>query len=183
MTPELHQALRRTDREAQRRLLQRWSATIRRWCLVMLGDPVLADDAAQESALRLLDRVAAYDPARPFEPWLRTLVRHVCVDHQRRAARRREDQPVDRAARPTTERALDLRRSTSHVFDALEQLSEGQRAVWIAVELEGRSAAELAAELGIAPSTARVQLHKARRALRVAVLAADPSIAHLLEDL
>jgi RNA polymerase sigma-70 factor (ECF subfamily) len=48
----------------------------------------------------------------------------------------------------------------------LQALPDGERAVLELVSVDGFTVAEAAAALGIRPVTARVRLHRARRALR-----------------
>jgi RNA polymerase sigma-70 factor (ECF subfamily) len=59
---------------------------------------------------------------------------------------------------------------------AMSRLAPGQREVLRLAEWERLTIAELATALGVRPGTARVRLHRARRAL-----AADPSVRALVE--
>jgi RNA polymerase sigma-70 factor (ECF subfamily) len=55
------------------------------------------------------------------------------------------------------------------VADALVSLSPAHRAVVVGAYYGGRSVAELATELGIAPGTVKSRLHYGLRALRLAL--------------
>lgn len=78
------------------------------------------------------------------------------------AGERADDRADDRRARIVTA--------------ALERLGPGDREVLRLVGWEGLTPAELAVALGVRPGTARVRLHRARRAL-----AADPEVRALVE--
>ena len=62
------------------------------------------------------------------------------------------------------------------VAAAMDRLPPGDREVLRLVEWECLTPAELATALGVRPGTARVRLHRARRAL-----AADPEVRALVE--
>src|SRR6476661_2670333 len=73
--------LRAADAEHRGRLIAR----ARR----VLGDPALAEEAAQEALLRAWRSCATFDPAgAPVRAWLLTIVHHVAVDMARARARR-----------------------------------------------------------------------------------------------
>ncbi|MCW5880171.1 MAG: hypothetical protein KIS91_04460 [Anaerolineae bacterium] len=42
----------------------------------MLGNPVDAEDAAQETFLRAYDRLATYEPDRKFSSWILLIASH-----------------------------------------------------------------------------------------------------------
>ncbi len=61
---------------------------------------------------------------------------------------------------------IDASRRVRELHRELQALPEGERAVLELVAVDGLTVAEAAAALGIRPVTARVRLHRARRALR-----------------
>src|SRR5690349_13989928 len=72
-----------------------------------LADPGDAEDVAQETFLRAYDRLAQYDPSRPFATWLFTIGKNVAVNHAiargRRDARDRNSRPAEAAAEAAIE--------------------------------------------------------------------------------
>ncbi|MFC7713576.1 sigma factor-like helix-turn-helix DNA-binding protein [Nonomuraea recticatena] len=60
---------------------------------------------------------------------------------------------------------IDAERQMRHALEAMRDLPEGERAVLELVAIDQLSVAEAAAALGIRQVTARVRLHRARRAL------------------
>lgn len=61
---------------------------VHRAALGMLRDEQDAREIAQEALLRAYKARKLYDPARPFYPWLRRIVRNACLDAIARRARR-----------------------------------------------------------------------------------------------
>src|SRR3954462_9080414 len=75
------EGLRAADAANRRRLIAR----ARR----VLGDPALAEEAAQEALVRAWRSCASFDPSGgPVRAWLLTIVHHVAVDLARARARR-----------------------------------------------------------------------------------------------
>ena len=67
-------------------LLAAHRSRVFRAALGWLGDEQEAREAAQDALLKAWSARERYDPARPFYPWLHTIVRNTCRDA---AARRR----------------------------------------------------------------------------------------------
>lgn len=146
-------------------------ATVYRLCFGFLLDRQLAEDAAQEALLLIVERLASYDPSRPFATWRNTVVANLCRDRLRRMSTRlRAEQaaaldadaiesrdPAEAAA--TTELQRILRSS-------LEALSPREREVFVLHDLELQDSAQVADALSIAEGTVRSLLCLARRRLK-----------------
>lgn len=72
-----------------------------------LGAADAAQDAVQETLIRIVRHRRRYNPARPFAPWFFAVLRHVCADLQRRERRRRRtlDEFAAAASVPETDNA------------------------------------------------------------------------------
>ncbi|MEO0600819.1 MAG: RNA polymerase sigma factor [Myxococcota bacterium] len=160
----------RGDRSALRRVVDRWIPKIRRWAFVFCGDPTAAEDAVQESLVRLLRFISRYDPARPFGPWLKMLVRNACRTELARRGRTEDrevsNETAESAAPSRLDRTLDLARAVDHVHAAFQLLSPRQREIFDLVDLQGLTPTEASRELGLSAGAVRAQLAAARRALR-----------------
>ncbi len=171
------------DRDALGALTRPHWPSMRRVAYAELGDRALAEDACQDALMRVVRFIGRYDPARPFGAWLRTLVRNAAREvrtRRRRRAQREQAVPLPRGGDP--ERRLDLRRQASAISDASSALPPRQRQLVELVDHQGLSPSEAAAELGIAPGSARSQLFDARRALRRRLLHASDEILDLLRE-
>ena len=165
-------AARGGDREALQHLARFWWPRLKRWALLELGDPTLADDACQEALVRLTREVVNLDDSRPLGAWLRTVVRNCCRNVGR--SERRHQQGSPRTGKVVDlERELDLRRGANRMLHAFAQLTPRQREALDWVDRQGLTPTEAAARMDSAPGTVRALLHQGRSALR----------AHLLDDL
>ena len=108
--PEVLRSLVAGDRDALEHVAELYWPRIRRWAYLELGDASLAEDAAQEALIRLIRFAPRYDPARPFTPWLRSIVRNAARD-QRPLVRRVLDFFRPRQERPP-DTVVDLARAS-----------------------------------------------------------------------
>jgi RNA polymerase sigma-70 factor, ECF subfamily len=161
-----------------------WRTRIRRWALLELGNEALAEDAAQDAFVQLIRCIHQYDPDRPFGPWLKAVVRNCChrvrklqSRHVHELLEEETQEDTQLRAMPTAgpsrssdpEGAVDLKRTTTRALEAFSALTPRQREVMHLCTQDGLTAAEAARELGLAPSTARVLLFKARQTLLAAL--------------
>src|SRR5512144_747519 len=77
------QAQRGSD-EAFTKLVEEHQTHVYNLCYRMLGEPEIAEDAAQESFLRAYQNLHRYDQSRPFATWLLSIAAHYCIDRLRR---------------------------------------------------------------------------------------------------
>lgn len=135
-----------------------------RLALRICRDREEARDLVQETFVRAARHVRSLpEEDRGSEGWLvRTLV-NLCRDRGRRLAVRRRDDRSASTASWTNSEGSTLARLT--VRAALRTLSPIRRALVALVELEGHTAREAAALLGIQPATVRWHLFRARKQL------------------
>lgn len=139
--------------------------TLCRALLLLVGDAFEAEEIAQETMTRVLerwDRVGAMDSPTGYAyrtalNLQRKRIRRLAV----RAKRRFASVPVGDIGPEAGER-YDVRR-------ALASLPDGQRAALILVDWLDMDTEEAARALGIKPASVRVRLHRARSAVRDAL--------------
>ena len=145
-------------------LYRRYESAVFRFALHMSGRREIAEEVVQEVFLALLSRDCAYSADRgTLEAFLIGTARNQVRRHQRDAQRTGSSEvpelfqePEDYVGRD--EELLALRR-------AVLSLPERYRAVSVLCDLEERSYAEAAAQLGIAVGTVRSRLHRAHAIL------------------
>ncbi|MFI1408428.1 RNA polymerase sigma factor [Streptomyces sp. NPDC020707] len=139
-------------------------------------DPHTVADLTAETFLAVIDSARTYRPELGSETaWLYGIARNVVATEARRSARQNvlggriagrrllEGDDIGRL-----EEKLDAEEAGRRALAALDRLSDGERAVIELVAVDQLSVTEAAVALGIRKVTARVRLHRARRALRSA---------------
>lgn len=132
-----------------------------------LGSPWSADDAVQETWLRL--QRADIDEIDNLDAWLTTVVSRVCIDLIRQDARRREDEAgdvplgVEEDPSETAMVAADLAVAMQVVLDALGPL---ERLALVLHDVFGLGYADIAPIVERTPTAARQLASRARARLR-----------------
>lgn len=169
---DLVQRAKQGDVFAFEALYHQTSARVFALCLRMRGDHTLATEAVQDVYVRVWERLAQFDGRSAFSTWLH----RVCVNQlleQQRTDTRRESRvvPTDLSVlSPTVAASIsgDSAQDVNTRIDlarALPRLSDAARQVFVLHDMEGYAHAEIATMLGVAESTVRVQLHRARKHL------------------
>ena len=139
----------------------------------LLGRPEDAEDAAQETFLRLFRSLGRLDPARPLDPYLYRVTVNVCRDHGRRRRLRLAvpldemtagEEPAAGGADPAAAAGLAEERRIAAA--ALSALPQKQRAALVLRDLQGLSTREVAEVLGSTEVTVRTQISRARLKVR-----------------
>jgi len=151
-------------------LVPRYEAKVYRLCLTLLRVPAAAQDAAQDSLLRVWRALARYDPATAaLSTWIYAIARNRCLSllaaHHGPATAVSLDEVADEvgliaacAPHPEADASLWLR-------GLVAALPEAQRRCVTLFYYEERAVAEVAAMLGLPEGTVKTHLHRARAAL------------------
>jgi RNA polymerase sigma-70 factor, ECF subfamily len=135
------------------------------------ASPELAEDLRQETLLRVQRGLDGLEDQDRMGPWVARIARNAWIDHLR-ARRDAHPLPEGDLGVPPPLRTDAPEADDPGAFVAswmpllIASLDEPDRTMLRRVELEGWSQARLAADLGVAPSTARTRVQAARRRLR-----------------
>ena len=158
---------RRGDQDAFGELVLRYERRLIRVLFRFVSDAELARDLAQETFLRVYERLDRFDSSRRFGPWLFRVGVNIALDYLRKKKRRGRwslfsESPGDRPPDPPTpdpRGALDLR---GEVWAVLERIAEKYRSVLVLRDLENFTTSEIAAILNRKEATIRWRLAEAR---------------------
>ena len=137
----------------------------------LLGRLELAEDAVQETFLRVFKHVHRYDERRKFSPWLYQIVINVCRDMNRKSQKelvlsledlQKKGGPLAVANPTDLEANLDIARQRRLIKESLKVLSEKEREALVLRDLEGLSTRDVARILGSSEGTVRSQISSAR---------------------
>jgi len=163
-----------TDPEAFEAFYRRHVEAVMRFMARRVDDPHTVADLVAEVFIAVLDSAHTYRAGLGSElGWLYGVARNTLSAERRRAANElrlagkiggRRLLDVDDLSR--MEERLDAESPARRALAAMGELPDGERAVLELVVVDQLSVPEAAAALGIRQGTARVRLHRARRALR-----------------
>jgi len=162
------------DRDAFDALVTRHRQAVYRLCWSATGNAADADDAAQETFVRVYRSLPSYDPARPFGPWLRKIAWNCGLSVRRdgnagvpRVAEGDAPEAVDPA--PGPEEAAAGNEERRWIAGAMACLPAELRMVMVLRAVEGLSYAEIALAAGIPAGTVMSRLSRARSRLLAAL--------------
>ena len=158
-------AARDGDRVALERFVAETQADVWRLCRY-LGDAEYADDLAQETYERAIGSIHRFRADGAARGWLLTIARRTCVDHTRRATRRRR---LDHAVRAnSTAGSLDGSlvdpdmSGRVDLDDVMSKLDDDRRSAFVLTQVLGLPYDEAAEVLAVPIGTIRSRVARAR---------------------
>ncbi|GBD43193.1 ECF RNA polymerase sigma factor EcfG [bacterium HR40] len=142
-------------------------AALRRYAMLLVGDPHDADDLVQETLARVIVHLRAFRPVRDLRAYLYATMHNLFVDGHRRQRNNAHDVDVDDLVDRLVEPASQLDRlELRDLVRALQRIPAEQREVVLLVGYEGLSYSDAARILGIPIGTVMSRLSRGREALR-----------------
>jgi RNA polymerase sigma-70 factor (ECF subfamily) len=165
---ELVLRVRRGNRDAAGRLVERYLRACRAVALAVTGTEPDAEDVCQEAFVVAIERIDECREPERFAGWLLQIVRNRARNHVRRESVRRT-LPLDPGTPGTgisPAEATEQDELRRRLQAALARLPEQYREVVLLHDLEGWTHREMAERLGLPAGTVRSHLHHARRLMR-----------------
>lgn len=135
------------------------------------------DDLTQEVFIKVFQALPRWKPRAKFSTWLYTIARNVCIDYHRAKSRRRPSYSIDDEdiiyGTPSAddvysdpEKVVIEKETGKMIRDAIEQLSDRQKEVFVLYHYQGLQIKEIAEVLGVAEGTVKIHQHRAVKKLR-----------------
>ncbi|HEV1995519.1 MAG TPA: RNA polymerase sigma factor [Candidatus Acidoferrum sp.] len=161
-------ACRSGDLRAYERLYATHGARMKNLARNVLGNPIDAEDAVQETFLKVQRSIASFRGQSSFVTWTYRILINTCYDARRSRLRKKEIanddseetprlEPRAPGAHPTLRMALER---------ALAKLTQHQRDVFLLYEVEGFRHAEIARMLEMTETASKNTLFQAKKNLR-----------------
>ncbi|HEY7875653.1 MAG TPA: RNA polymerase sigma factor [Actinomycetota bacterium] len=167
-------AFKSGDKGAYQAIHDRYATRVHGVCRRMLLHPEDAEEAAQESFLRVYQALGRFNGRYLLGPWITRITTNVCLDHLRAKGRRPVDlMPVEildvhaHCDPDIDPQEMHVRRAESRrVHKMLESLPPMYRAAIVLRDFEGLSYAEIATALEITDTQVKALIHRARQAFK-----------------
>ncbi len=168
--PELLAAIAAGDLGALGEIYDRYSRDVWRAVRRALGDASDVEDVVHQMFLKLPQIAPSYDGRASCKGWLCGIAVHLAMRHRRGAGRFHRmlsyfTQTLTGRSALDPERLAGGQQELVVLDQALADLSDKKRAVFVLVELEGLTAEEAGRALEIPAATVRTRLFHARREL------------------
>jgi RNA polymerase sigma-70 factor (ECF subfamily) len=161
-------AARQGDERARDRLFTLLAPFVERHARKVCGEAGMAQDIAQASLLRVLERLPQLRRPERLAAWARRIVTNEFRMEERGRALRRQAPLTADVDTPESEaeRRLDARRELGHVLEAAPQLPPLLEQTFRMRVVEGLSTRQTAERLGVSVEAVRARLARARKRLR-----------------
>jgi len=162
-------ACQRGDLHAYEQLFRQQGARMKNLARNLLSSPSDAEDAVQETFLKVQRGINSFRGQSSFVTWTFRILVNTCHDMRRRRVRRKED-VVDDASENS--KLLESRAPGAHpslrlaLERAIATLTQHQRDVFLLYEVEGFRHAEIASMLEITETASKNTLFYAKKNLR-----------------
>ena len=143
------------------------------------------DDLVQEVFVVIHRKLPEFEGRSSIRTWIYGICVRVASDHRRRAHVRREhptDLPPERAGSAPQLREIEQRQALAQLDQALAELSDDKRAVFVLFEVEQLPMDEVARAVGCPVKTAYSRLYAARDHVKTAFSAFEPALGSARED-
>lgn len=160
---ELAALVARRDEDAFAELVRRHRTRLQRLAYSLLPDRAAADDAVQETFIRLWTHVRRYDPHYSLTTWLCTICCRRCYSEMRRHRRLTHEMPDVSTPQADTMETAEL---ADLLRQAIATLPPKQRIVYQLREVEGLSADETAAAVHQSLEQVKANLWAARNTIK-----------------
>ncbi|MBN1761392.1 MAG: sigma-70 family RNA polymerase sigma factor [Chitinispirillaceae bacterium] len=142
-----------SDEKAMTELFRRLVNKARSVARLYLGSADQAEDAVQDTFIKIVRKTDRYDPKQPFLKWFYAVLRNECRDHLRKRRRRHADDilQVNENDLPYRDE-MELR---SESMDLLSRIGSRERAVIRLRIVDAMSYEEIAVAVGISVDAAK----------------------------
>ncbi len=173
---ELVERCKRGDETAWAQLVDATHREVYTLCLRILNDPNDAAEATQDAYLKAWRGLKGFRGESQFTTWLYRVASNAAISKHRTRARRRvhevgaEDELLAGMASPgSVETTAEVHADVRAVETALRDLPDHYRSAVVLRDVYGLSIEEIAKELSISETAAKVRVHRGRKKLKETV--------------
>jgi RNA polymerase sigma factor (sigma-70 family) len=154
------------DERAFAAIFRRYHQSLYRFCLAIVGNPEDAQDALQNTMMKVLRALPGEERKIELKPWLYRIAHNESIDLLRRRRETRELDTEQPAPGYGLAEDVATRERLRQLLVDLEELPERQRETLVMRELAGLGFEEIGTALDTSGAVARQTLYEARLSLR-----------------
>ena len=154
------------DRRAFEAIYRRYHQELYRFCLAMVGNPQDAQDALQNTMVKVLRALPGETREIKLKPWLYRIARNEAIETVRKRRDSVELEPEHADSTLEIAQTAEARERLRRLIADLGELPERQRGALVMRELSGLGFEQIAAAFETSPGVARQTVYEARLSLR-----------------
>lgn len=163
---ELIRCCIKENRDCQRKLYEMFAPKMFALCLRYTNSREDAEDALQESFVRIFDNLDKFRFEGSFEGWLRRITVHTVLRLVQKKSPLKFAEDTETVKTADTAPDVLGKMGEQDLMSLISKLPQGYRVVFNMFAIEGYSHAEIANQLNISEGTSRSQYARARKHLQ-----------------
>lgn len=150
---------RRGDSVAMSQLMRDNYALVYGYLLKVTRDSETAKDVTQEAMTRALVSISKFRGEAKFSSWLIQIAYHAYLDERRKWQKRTVHQEMEQISPDSTEQAVVQNDQVQRIHEALKEIDEPDRSIFVLKHEKGYTYQELAKMFDLKEGTIRSKLH------------------------
>lgn len=163
---ELIQGCLKNDATCQKKLYDKYAATMYTICLRYGQHQEEAKDFLQDGFVKVFKSLASFAFKGSFEGWMKRIFVNTALEEIRKKGRLVLQEEPDTSHLIEEEWTVSSNLTMNHILAEIQKLPDGYRTIFNLYVIDGFQHNEIAELLGISDSTSKTQLRKARMALQ-----------------
>ncbi|PQP88649.1 RNA polymerase sigma factor SigY [Paenibacillus sp. AR247] len=156
----------RGDSQAMAQLLRNHYSFLMKYLIKMTMNPEIAEDVAQETMLRCIEKIQQYNGKSKFSSWMITIATRIYIDQMRRIKVEKQWRDQEQALRSTEWQLKAQQEEWTDAIQALSRLGYEWRLPILLKHYYGYTYDEIADMMGIPPGTVKSRIHHGLQQLR-----------------
>lgn len=163
--PKIIEACKSGERQAQQQLYQQFYNALFAICLRYATDHDQAKSLVNQAFLKAFQSLHQCQDYKAFPAWINRIAINTCIDHVRKARKKRTAALEEAAELAVPSSVLD-KIAAEDLLAMLQKLPPMSRAVFSLYVIDGFKHAEIAEQLGMSEGTSRWHLSSAKQELK-----------------
>ncbi|TCC98169.1 RNA polymerase sigma factor [Pedobacter psychroterrae] len=163
---ELVKGCKKKDRKSQKGLYQSFYSHSMKMCIRYAKDKDEAVELVNDGFMRVFINIDRYDQAKPFKPWLNTIMINTSIDHYRKQIKKIAMEELNAKHDVEDKESILSRIHYEDLIKLVQKLSLAYRTVFNLFAIDGYTHEEIASMLSISIGTSKSNLFKAREQLK-----------------
>jgi RNA polymerase sigma factor (sigma-70 family) len=179
---ELIEGCKRQNRDAQKRLYERYASKWYALCCRYIKDKIEAEDVLIVAFTKILNKIDQYTGEGNFEGWMRKVIVNEALSYLRKNKNMYLETDIEAADYEPDYENLEKNLEAEDLLKMIDQLPTGYRIVFNLYAIEGYSHQEIANQIGISENTSKSQLSRARASLQKSLQEAEQKLVQKIKE-